>query len=102
MISHFQIIVYRTEHNYIIPLAPITPPPRRARSRSQTSALTEDDRISHGAESYIFDEEPAANEEKFIVDIVKETNGYSYLMKNKTPKRRHRKNENDDACDQIV
>lgn len=81
-ICHFkQIIVYRTEHNYIIPLAPITPPPRRARSRSrsQTSALTEDDdRISHGAESYLFDEEPAANEEKFIVEV-KETNGYFYF-----------------------
>lgn len=65
-----QIIVYRTEHNYIIPLAqePI-PMPRRARSRSQTSALTEDDQMSHGGDSYIFDEEPAANEEKFLVDV---------------------------------
>lgn len=70
-----QIIVYRTEHNYIIPLAPPITPPRRRRSRSQLSGLTEDDRISQGADSYMFDEEPAVNEEKFIIDV-KDGNGY--------------------------
>lgn len=50
--------------------------PRMARSRSQNSgiSITDDDRISQGANSYILDEVPDANEEKFVIDI-KETNG---------------------------
>lgn len=71
----FQIIVYRTEHEYPIPLAhpetlTMTPtPPITRRSRSQISRITDDDRTSHGAESLAFDDT------KFIVQETKEING---------------------------
>lgn len=57
--SYPQVVVYRTEFE-IPPIAtpekftPI-PTPRRTRSRSQISRLTDDDRTSHGAESLLHD-----------------------------------------------
>lgn len=59
---HFQIIVYRTEHEYIVPQTETTGtekspvPPRRNRSRSSRgTSLCDDDRTSHGAESLTLD-----------------------------------------------
>lgn len=73
----FQIVVYRTEHEYIIPLAQQevfpkpTPVPRsRSRSRSQISPLTDDDRTSRGADSIAFDDGS-----KYVIEM-KETNGF--------------------------
>lgn len=57
-----QIIVYRTEHEYVIPQTEATvteqspKPPRRNRSRSSRgTSLCDDDRTSHGAESLTLD-----------------------------------------------
>ncbi|GAB0099871.1 hypothetical protein DMENIID0001_157620 [Sergentomyia squamirostris] len=57
------VIVYRTEHEYPRVAPPLATPehftpiptPRRSRSRSQTSRITDDDRTSHGADSLISD-----------------------------------------------
>lgn len=59
----FQIIVYRTEHEYTVPQADTTVlterspvAPRRTRSRSSRgTSLCDDDRTSHGAESLTLD-----------------------------------------------
>ncbi|CAG4984111.1 unnamed protein product [Parnassius apollo] len=70
------IIVYRTEHEYIVPQAETTTeqspvPPRRNRSRSSRgTSLCDDDRTSHGAESLTMDTHlPTA----YIMDNEKQT-----------------------------
>ncbi|XP_055702484.1 uncharacterized protein LOC129801446 isoform X3 [Phlebotomus papatasi] len=84
------VIVYRTEHKYPVPLATpehFTPiPTPRSRSRSQASRLTDDDRTSHGAESLISDTHVQ------IVDFLRTeldltgNNGYAVVKKEPPPR----------------
>lgn len=107
------IIVYRTEHEYILPQAETATvteqspvPPRRNRSRSSRgTSLCDDDRTSHGAESLTLDTHCAQADEMDIErDIRHESPGYATVdkgsfapskkerrSKNKTPPARHRK-----------
>lgn len=109
----FQIIVYRTEHEYILPQAQTSTvteqspmPPRRNRSRSSRgTSLCDDDRTSHGAESLTLDTHGAQVDEMDIErEIRHESPGYATVdkgsyapnkkerrSKNKTPPARHRK-----------
>lgn len=109
-----QIIVYRTEHEYVVPGAetavvdhsPV--PPRRTRSRSsRATSICDDDRTSHGAESLILDSQiPITDENEIEVESGRrqESPGYAtvdkgqYLpsktsrrSKSKTPPIRQRK-----------
>lgn len=75
--------MYRTEHEYIAPVAqeqqfaaapPPMPIPRRSRSRSRSQLITDDDRTSRGAESFVFGSNEPAEEPTFTIDM-QETNG---------------------------
>ncbi|XP_047040568.1 uncharacterized protein LOC124644926 isoform X1 [Helicoverpa zea] len=112
------IIVYRTEHEYIVPQeyvhstvhehSPV--PPRRTRSRSSRgTSLCDDDRTSHGAESLILDTNIAPTEEIDIErEIRHESPGYATVdkspyapskgvrrSKSKTPPRRRKSNSSE-------
>lgn len=113
----FQIIVYRTEHEYIVPHeymqsttghSPV--PPRRTRSRSSRgTSLCDDDRTSHGAESLILDTNIAPPEDIGIErEIRHESPGYATVdkgpyapskgvrrSKSKTPPRRRKSNSSE-------
>ncbi|XP_055688515.1 uncharacterized protein LOC129793017 isoform X2 [Lutzomyia longipalpis] len=84
------IIVYRTQHEYPVPLATpetFTPiPTPRSRSRSQTSRITDDDRTSHGAESLISDTHMQIQE--FLRNELEITgnNGYAIVKKEPPPR----------------
>uniref|UniRef100_A0A1B0GGX9 Uncharacterized protein n=1 Tax=Lutzomyia longipalpis TaxID=7200 RepID=A0A1B0GGX9_LUTLO len=84
------IIVYRTQHEYPVPLATpetFTPiPTPRSRSRSQTSRITDDDRTSHGAESLISDTHMQIQE--FLRNELEITgnNGYAVVKKEPPPR----------------
>ncbi|XP_026762937.1 titin-like isoform X1 [Galleria mellonella] len=83
------IIVYRTEHEYIVPQdvntateqSPV--PPRRNRSRSsRCTSLCDDDRTSHGAESLTLDTHVPPSEEVDIEREVRhESPGYATVDK---------------------
>lgn len=88
----FQIVVYRTEHEYIIPrgesalthevrASPV--PPRRTRSRtSRTTSLCDDDRTSHGADSLTMDSHmPRTESIGSHRDIRHESPGYATVDK---------------------
>ncbi|OWR54274.1 hypothetical protein KGM_208372 [Danaus plexippus plexippus] len=91
------IIVYRTEHEYIVPQADLSQgdvteqsplPPRRNRSRSsRTTSVCDDDRTSHGAESLILDAHiSTADNALSESDIQRESPGYATVDKgNFTP-----------------
>uniref|UniRef100_A0A2A4JUU9 Titin n=1 Tax=Heliothis virescens TaxID=7102 RepID=A0A2A4JUU9_HELVI len=112
------IIVYRTEHEYIVPQeyvhsavqehSPV--PPRRTRSRSSRgTSLCDDDRTSHGAESLILDTNIPPTEEIDIErEIRHESPGYATVdkgpyapskgvrrSKSKTPPRRRKSNSSE-------
>lgn len=111
----FQIIVYRTEHEYIVPqeYAPSATghspvPPRRTRSRSSRgTSLCDDDRTSHGAESLTLDTNIAPPED-IEREIRHESPGYATVdkgpytpskgvrrSKSKTPPRRRKSNSSE-------
>lgn len=85
------IIIYRTEHEYIIPQdyvqstateqSPL--PPRRNRSRSSRgTSLCDDDRTSHGAESLTLDTHlPPADDVDIEREIRHESPGYATVDK---------------------
>ncbi|XP_028158931.1 titin isoform X1 [Ostrinia furnacalis] len=82
------IIVYRTEHEYIVPpsetvatqRSPV--PPRRNRSRSSRSSFCDDDRTSHGAESLTLDTHiPHIEEIEAEREIRQESPGYATVDK---------------------
>ncbi|KAL0902767.1 hypothetical protein ABMA27_000572 [Loxostege sticticalis] len=83
------IIVYRTEHEYIVPQtetviterSPV--PPRRNRSRSSRgTSLCDDDRTSHGAESLTLDTHiPQTEEIEVEREIRHESPGYATVDK---------------------
>ncbi|XP_023933840.2 uncharacterized protein LOC112042885 isoform X2 [Bicyclus anynana] len=83
------IIVYRTEHEYIVPqtnmsIAEQSPvPPRRNRSRSsRTTSFCDDDRTSHGAESLILDTQiPITEDIKSETSTRQESPGYATVDK---------------------
>lgn len=88
----FQIIVYRTEHEYVVPrseapavqkaaASPVAP--RRTRSRtSRTTSLCDDDRTSHGADSLTLDSHmPPADDLGSHRDIRHESPGYATVDK---------------------
>ncbi|CAK1553980.1 unnamed protein product [Leptosia nina] len=83
------IIVYRTEHEYIIPQAQemvtdASPaPPKRTRSRSSREpSLYDDDRTSRGAESLILDSNlPPVNDVDIGKEIRDESPGYATVDK---------------------
>lgn len=87
--KQFQIIVYRTEHEYIVPQtetviterSPV--PPRRNRSRSSRgTSLCDDDRTSHGAESLTLDTHiPQTEEIEVEREIRHESPGYATVDK---------------------
>ncbi|CAG9558207.1 unnamed protein product [Danaus chrysippus] len=91
------IIVYRTEHEYIVPQAELSQgdvteqsplPPRRNRSRSsRTTSVCDDDRTSHGAESLILDAHISTADNAISEsDIQRESPGYATVDKgNFTP-----------------
>ncbi|XP_041987150.1 uncharacterized protein LOC121738936 isoform X2 [Aricia agestis] len=102
------IIVYRTEHEYIVPhseaafteQSPV--PPRRSRSRSSKgTSICDDDRTSHGAESLTldthlpqdFEEKPVRQESPGYATVDKGSTGYkqTFRSKSKTPPLRRRK-----------
>lgn len=112
------IIVYRTEHEYIVPQeyahSPVTEhspvPPRRTRSRSSRgTSLCDDDRTSHGAESLILDTNiPPPEEIAMEREIRHESPGYATVdkgaytpskgvrrSKSKTPPRRRKSNSSE-------
>ncbi|CAH0578302.1 unnamed protein product [Chrysodeixis includens] len=111
------IIVYRTEHEYIVPQdyaqSPVTEqspvPPRRTRSRSSRgTSLCDDDRTSHGAESLTLDTHIAPAEEDVEREIRHESPGYATVdkgpyvpskgvrrSKSKTPPRRRKSNSSE-------
>ncbi|XP_060809567.1 uncharacterized protein LOC106130599 isoform X2 [Amyelois transitella] len=107
------IIVYRTEHEYIVPQdtvntvterSPVAPRRNRSRSSRGTS-LCDDDRTSHGAESLTLDTHvPPAEEMEADREIRHESPGYATVdkgpyapnkalrrSKSKTPPARRRK-----------
>ncbi|XP_013136558.1 PREDICTED: uncharacterized protein LOC106101767 isoform X2 [Papilio polytes] len=106
------IIVYRTEHEYVVPTteptvtgqSPVAPRRNRSRSSRGTS-LCDDDRTSHGAESLILDTQfPPAVDVNILRDIRQESPGYATVdkgpctpskgirrSKSKTPPARRRK-----------
>ncbi|XP_013162168.1 PREDICTED: uncharacterized protein LOC106113771 isoform X2 [Papilio xuthus] len=106
------IVVYRTEHEYIVPMteptvteqSPVAPRRNRSRSSRGTS-LCDDDRTSHGAESLILDtQSPATGDVNIFRDIRQESPGYATVdkgpyapskgvrrSKSKTPPARRRK-----------
>ncbi|KAI5644826.1 hypothetical protein NE865_03172 [Phthorimaea operculella] len=84
------IIVYRTEHEYIVPQAETTViterspvPPRRNRSRSSRgTSLCDDDRTSHGAESLTLDTNAITADEMHIERQIRdESPGYATVDK---------------------
>ncbi|CAH0746559.1 unnamed protein product [Diatraea saccharalis] len=83
------IIVYRTEHEYIVPQVDTTftsqspVPPRRNRSRSSRgTSLCDDDRTSHGAESLTLDTHiPQTDEIDLVREIRHESPGYATVDK---------------------
>ncbi|XP_034839231.1 titin isoform X1 [Maniola hyperantus] len=95
------IIVYRTEHEYIvpqsdIPIAEQSPlPPRRNRSRSsRTASVCDDDRTSHGAESLILDTHlPTTGDVKLEAGIRQESPGYATVDKSYIPGRTSRRSK---------
>ncbi|XP_039763294.1 uncharacterized protein LOC120636075 isoform X2 [Pararge aegeria] len=109
------IIVYRTEHEYIVPhsyksaaeQSPLAP--RRNRSRSsRTTSVCDDDRTSHGAESLILDTQiPVTEDMKLEASTRQESPGYatvdkSYISgkitrrsKSKTPPVRRKSNSSE-------
>lgn len=114
----FQIIVYRTEHEYIVPRdyaqstvtehSPV--PPRRNRSRSSRgTSLCDDDRTSHGAESLTLDTNvPHTDDIDIEREIRHESPGYATVdkgpyvpskgvrrSKSKTPPRRRKSNSSE-------
>lgn len=89
----FQIIVYRTEHEYVVPQdvtqeahtvtehSPVAPRRNRSRSSRGTS-LCDDDRTSHGAESLLLDTQIAAEDiDDADRDIRHESPGYATVDK---------------------
>lgn len=114
----FQIIVYRTEHEYTVPQdfvqstatgqSPV--PPRRNRSRSsRCTSLCDDDRTSHGAESLTLDTNlPPADDIDIEREIRHESPGYATVdkspavpskgarrSKSKTPPRQRKSNSSE-------
>nr|XP_026498544.1 uncharacterized protein LOC113402489 isoform X1 [Vanessa tameamea] len=94
------IIVYRTEHEYVIPKpenneqSPL--PPGRNRSRSsRATSLCDDDRTSHGAESLILDTHiVTADEVETGSNIRQESPGYATVDKgNYTPSKMVRRSK---------
>ncbi|XP_038216262.1 uncharacterized protein LOC119835486 isoform X1 [Zerene cesonia] len=86
------IIVYRTEHEYTIPLAetttdPSPAPPRRTRSRSSREpSLYDDDRTSRGAESLTLDTNlPPADDISIERESRHESPGYATVDKGISP-----------------
>lgn len=85
----FQIIVYRTEHEYIVPHVDTTVterspvPPRRNRSRSSRgTSICDDDRTSHGAESLTLDTHVPHTEDITVErEIRHESPGYATVDK---------------------
>ncbi|RVE50493.1 hypothetical protein evm_004822 [Chilo suppressalis] len=83
------IIVYRTEHEYVVPqvdtvLTGQSPvPPRRNRSRSSRgTSLCDDDRTSHGAESLTLDTHmPQTEDIELVREIRHESPGYATVDK---------------------
>ncbi|XP_049884841.1 uncharacterized protein LOC126379897 isoform X2 [Pectinophora gossypiella] len=83
------IIVYRTEHEYIVPRTETTVtehspvPPRRNRSRSSRgTSLCDDDRTSHGAESLTLDTHlPQTDDTPGDREIRHESPGYATVDK---------------------
>uniref|UniRef100_A0A8R2HRS7 Titin n=1 Tax=Bombyx mori TaxID=7091 RepID=A0A8R2HRS7_BOMMO len=82
------IIVYRTEHEYVIPPSenivtehsPV--PPRRNRSQSsRATSLCDDDRTSHGAESLTLDTHMALHDDVDGRDLRHESPGYATVDK---------------------
>lgn len=111
----FQIIVYRTEHEYVVPQTETVPTegsiaaPRRTRSRSSRgTSLCDDDRTSHGAESLTLDTHHHPDDE-FERNTRCESPGYATVdktpasptkatrrSKSKTPPARSRKSHSSD------
>ncbi|XP_048488491.1 uncharacterized protein LOC105394749 isoform X2 [Plutella xylostella] len=84
------IIVYRTEHEYIVPQTEIATeqsplPPRRSRNHSRSSrgtSLCDDDRTSHGAESLTLDTHiPPLESTDIEREIRHESPGYATVDK---------------------
>ncbi|XP_072931351.1 uncharacterized protein [Epargyreus clarus] len=83
------IIVYRTEHEYVVPQEEIAViersplPPRRTRSRSSRgTSLCDDDRTSHGAESLTLDTHALPADEIDVErEIRHESPGYATVDK---------------------
>ncbi|XP_055385253.1 trichohyalin isoform X3 [Condylostylus longicornis] len=92
-IPHQDMIVYRTEHEYVIPLAKPesyegTPDMNERRSTSRTNN-EEDDRTSRGAESFIDEAlvimESGDNEQKFRIEM-EDSHGYAVVRKEPPPR----------------
>ncbi|KAJ0183622.1 hypothetical protein K1T71_000045 [Dendrolimus kikuchii] len=92
------IIVYRTEHEYIVPpgenvVTEHSPlPPRRNRSRSSRgTSLCDDDRTSHGAESLILDTHIPQADDLEDREIRHESPGYATVDKGYIPPKGERR-----------
>ncbi|CAH2103395.1 unnamed protein product [Euphydryas editha] len=95
------IIVYRTEHEYIVPQAatkvrennPL--PPRRTRSRSsRATSLCDDDRTSHGADSLILDTHlPHTDDGETESALRQESPGYATVDKGNVPSKTTRRSK---------
>ncbi|XP_050360637.1 uncharacterized protein LOC126780315 isoform X2 [Nymphalis io] len=94
------IIVFRTEHEYVIPKSETKEqsplPPGRNRSRSsRATSLCDDDRTSHGADSLILDTHILTTDEVEIrSDLRQESPGYATVDKgNYTPSKTVRRSK---------
>ncbi|XP_050336800.1 uncharacterized protein LOC126763383 isoform X1 [Bactrocera neohumeralis] len=89
------VIVYRTEHEYPIPLAETEKfaPALETRKSRATSRYDEDDRTSRGADSLGYDDheetqadrESNVDKDKYIIDMM-ENDGYAIVRKEQLPK----------------